>query len=278
MELILQVIFYEAGYLGSILLGKSMFSIKTLIGRMVPGNYYVILYIALYVVSPYINIMFMKYDDKIWNRFICTAILLFSVYPILVDLSGEILGIEWFGLSTIGAYGNQQGFTIVNFILVYLVGAYIRFHGIKPLERARKGVLLGITATLVGLISIWGLFNDHVHFWLGSAWGYHNPFVIAVAVVLFLQFREIKYYGRWINELAKAAFTCYLFHPNLLGHLGIDKAVVSDWWILLFHVFLVILGIYLLSYVVYKVYYFCIGRYIKYIAKIVERINISVEL
>lgn len=278
MELILQLImFKEAGYLLTILLGENVFSIKTFFVQMVPSSYYVILYIALYVISPYINIIFIKFDDKAWNKFICTAFLLFSVYPILVDLSGEVLHIEWFGLSTVGAWGNQQGFTIVNFILVYLVGAYIRFHGIRFLERAQGGVILGITAIFVGLIFLWALFNEHTAaFGLRSAWCYHNPLVIAVAAVIFLQFRKMKFYSRWINELAKAAFTCFLCHVYLLGFLGIGKAVVSDWWILLLHVFLALLVVYLLSYMVYKIYHFCTGWFVRYLAKIVDKVNISI--
>lgn len=280
MELILQLImFKEAGYLLTVLLGENMFSIKSFIVQMVPSSYYVILYSALYIISPYINIIFIKFDDKAWNKFMCTALLLFSVYPILVDLSGEVLHIEWYGLSTVGAWGNQQGFTIVNFVLVYLVGAYIRFHGIRFLERAQGGVILGITAIFVGLIFLWALLNEHTAaYGLRSAWCYHNPLVIAAAAVIFLRFRKMKLYSRWINELAKAAFTCYLCGNYLLGYFGIDKAIVSDWWILLLHVFLAVLGVYLLSYFVYKIYHLCTGWFVRYLAKVIDKVNISVEL
>lgn len=59
--------------------------------------------------------------------------LLFSVYAIGVDLLNEIVGQEIVGLSSIGAWGSQSGFTIVNFSLLYCLGAYLRLHGFPNL-------------------------------------------------------------------------------------------------------------------------------------------------
>lgn len=58
------------------------------------------------------------------KRIIVLLGVLFLVYPMLVDLLKEISGNSFNGLSTIGAFGSQQGYTIVNFVVMYLIGAY----------------------------------------------------------------------------------------------------------------------------------------------------------
>ena len=51
---------------------------------------------------------------------------LFSIYPTFVEVFEYLTHREWIGISTIGAYGSQDGYQIVNFILMYYVGMYIR--------------------------------------------------------------------------------------------------------------------------------------------------------
>ena len=43
------------------------------------------------------------------------------------------------GLSTIGMYGSQYGYTIINFVLVYFVGAYLRVNKIT-LSKKKAGM------------------------------------------------------------------------------------------------------------------------------------------
>ena len=51
---------------------------------------------------------------------------LFAVYPILLDIIGLRRNIAMNGLNTIGLWGSEQGYTIVIFVLMYLLGCYIR--------------------------------------------------------------------------------------------------------------------------------------------------------
>lgn len=65
-------------------------------------------------------------ENQVIKKFVWVLLLIFSVYPTIVDIAQEIVGDEYIGLSTIGAYGSQWGYTIVNFTLMYIIGAYIR--------------------------------------------------------------------------------------------------------------------------------------------------------
>lgn len=276
IELIIQVmVFNEIYYIIQVILGNDELSVRSIAGNLVPSNYYVILYSALYIISPYLNMVFKGWNKKEWNKFIITIVCLFSVYPILVDLSGEILNKEWFGLSTVGAWGNQQGFTITNFVLIYFIGAYIRFNNMKINKRKNFIMIL----VVIFIILAWSIFNDHTkHFGSRSAWCYHNPFVIALAVLVFLLFYDVCFYSKYINELAKAAFTCYLFHGYVLKELNIDKIVASSWCIMLMHLVFCVIAIYILSYFIYQLYTFCSDAIMRKIEKIINKVRLGKEL
>ena len=76
-------------------------------------------------------------------------------------------------------------------------------------------------------------------------------------------FKDIRFESRIINELAKSAFTCYLFHGIFLKYIGIKFAVQSTLLFLVMHQVAAAIGLYLLSYPVYKTYNILIGRFIE---------------
>ena len=143
---------------------------------------------------------------------------LFSVWPTVIDLLGEIQGKEMIGISTIGRLGAQKGFNIVNFILLYFVGAFLNHYSLSDkYKKMKKGkyLLAGCMFFMV-IIFLWALAVQGLErSGLRSAWVYHNPFVILLAVVLFLLFKDMCFESRVINELAKAAFTCFIFHKSI---------------------------------------------------------------
>ena len=127
VKLILQVIIFQTlPSIAGMFLGFHEFSVRGFIRTLVPANWYVILYIALYWISPYINIIIDVLDKKELLKFIYVVFAIFSIYPTVVDVLSEIIGHEIHGLSSVGMYGSQWGYSIVNFVLMYLIGAYIK--------------------------------------------------------------------------------------------------------------------------------------------------------
>lgn len=111
----------------SALIGLESFKLKTAINRLIPSNWFVIIYVTLFCISPLQNIVITKLMEKgIIRKIIVMLVLAFSVYPIAVDLLQEKVGREFTGLSSIGMYGSQWGYSIVNFALMYIIGAYLR--------------------------------------------------------------------------------------------------------------------------------------------------------
>ena len=155
LRLLVQVISFKAAlYVLKVIMGKTDFSIKHIVGCMIPANYFVILYIALYFISPYINNLISSLDFKHIKKFLVILIMTFSVYPTLVDIFSEITENEYMGLSTIGAYGSQYGYTIINFSLMYTIGTIIRKY-----EDHNKASFEIMNYKLTPYIYIYNLFN-----------------------------------------------------------------------------------------------------------------------
>ena len=252
LELLVQVILFQEGiYVLSVLMGQRGFSVGGILGSLVPNNYFVILYIVCFLVSPYLN-LWMQRGQKQSARLLGLLLLLFSVWPILVDVLKEITDQGWPGLSSIGIDGSQNGYTIVNFALMYCIGAYIRLYQRKAYScKMLAAALVGSVA----VVSVWAALNDMRGIVGGSAWAYCNPFVIGESVLLFLLFLRIPMKDhRWLNTLAKGAFTVYLLHTPFLLFARIPEAAQGPAWMMALHLMLVAVVVYLICFFCYLVY------------------------
>ena len=181
---------------------------------------------------------------------------MFSIFPTLVDVAGEIMGMELLGLSTIGLYGSQWGYSIVNFILLYILGAYIRMGG------NAGGDILKISIAIFGCgmcLTVWSRLNDITgYFTEKSALEYCNPLVILLAVLvfkLFYSFRNKK--SLIINKLAKGAFSVFLFQNEIIKCLPIKYIMTGNEAIVIGKLLLVASTIYLCGWLIGELYTCC---------------------
>lgn len=256
LELLVQVVvFGEAKYIISSLISHTALSLSTMIKLLIPNNYYVILYLAVYFVSPYINLVLKNLTKKQWNQFVVILLLLFSAWPTLVDFLEELRGSDWFGLSTVAAWGAQQGFNVVNFTLLYILGGYLRYHGL-PEKCNRIRILLPAWLVTVGLIFVWALISQRMtRTEMHSAWVYHNPLVILSAVLLFCIFARMEMRSKVINALAAASFTSFIFHNKIMELYKIREAVESNIAVMLGHILFVAVSAYLMAWVAHVLYH-----------------------
>lgn len=227
--------------------------LRPLLVSLVPNNYFVILYIVLYVISPYINRAIRSLSAPEFKKLIITAVVLFSVWPTLVDLFTGVTGCEWPGLSSIGINGSQGGYTIVNFVLMYLIGAYLRLAEERVWDSKK---LLAVFFAVVLALTLWSV---------GGAWTasplesmareYCNPLVVLSAVLLFLLFHNWKIKtSRVINGLARASFTVYLLHDLFLPYIRIQQFAGRNIPVLCLHIAASCVMIYLICWCVYWFY------------------------
>lgn len=255
IKLITQVILFSVSEYTIRSIIKCNFNVRGFLGSFIPTNYFVILYIVVFLISPYINIVFEHLDSIKRKIFVGILIFLFSVYPTMVDILIEITKHNFYGLSSIGMYGSQYGYSIVNFTLCYCVGAYIHFEK-DNISKVNTSKLIGGLLTCVVAMTIWSVMNDRIgYFTEKTAWEYCNPLVIVSAVCAFLLFKRIKIKNsKLINSLAKGSFTVYLIHGILITRIGIESFVNKNIFILFLHMVLSSVFIYFVCWIVYLIY------------------------
>ena len=148
-----------------------------------PRCYFLVLYIVMYLLSPYINTILKSLDHNKRLRFLLISFILFSIYPTITDIYQALLDKEnIMGLSSVSAWGQQHGYNIVNFILCYLIGACIRLNNLDKNVSYSKSFICYLLCS-VSIYVMYLLFptND-----LSIAYNYSNPLVLLSASSLFI--------------------------------------------------------------------------------------------
>ena len=70
------------------LIGPGGFSLKGLISAVIPNNYFITLYVTLYLVSPYLNRITDSLSTRQYRNFLCLLLALFSLIPTGLDAVG----------------------------------------------------------------------------------------------------------------------------------------------------------------------------------------------
>ena len=214
---------------------------------LLPVNYYVILYVTLMLVAPFINIALGRLSRESLKLFLIISVMAFSIYPTAVDVLEECTGKQFMGLNSVSVNGSIAGYSIINFILIYVIGAAIRLFDL--IGHIQKKGLLALWVVSVSGIYVWHLFLPK------TGYIYCNPLVVLEATATFLLIAGLNFKSRTVNYIAPAAFTCYLIHTSVLKIVGKHIVASSSSIRMLFMLFSMVVGVYLLSFAMMKLWY-----------------------
>ncbi len=201
IRLIVEVSFWGiVCYLASIIVGGGTFSlfelVKSLFSWFFGIYWFPTVYLVLYALSPFINMLLEKLNKE--KYLVLVALFLFiSSAPFL---SSE-LGI------------NEN--SIIWFVSLYLVGAYVREYNFKG-NKLIDCILLAFCVAVIFAIKV----VDHslmskVEMY---AWRYNSVFCLLGSFALFDLFREVKFnnvrIGKLLGAIAGLTFGVYLIHDN----------------------------------------------------------------
>lgn len=163
-------------------------------------------YLVLFCISPLLNVFVTM--DKMIQR---TIMLI-------------LFGVNCFGGLFFGSGGANLGYSILNFIFLYLLGQYLNQH--KVLEnRVRFYLLLNITLSAILIIA--SFMSQNVGpVAMKRMVAYNNPLVILCAVTFFAVFYRTNFHCN-ISKLSRCSLGIYLFSDSPLLRSQIP-AVVSD--------------------------------------------------
>ena len=106
----------------------------------------------------------------------------------------------------------------MSFILLYLIGSYIRRFGgigIRKMKVAMLGVSLYCIMLLPIIASYFGILDaKYVHKFLQYGLAYSNPLIMGVAVCYLLFFLQFNVTSKLVNWFAISSFAAFLIHAN----------------------------------------------------------------
>ena len=205
--------------------------IKSILFYNTSSYWFISCYIILYCLSPFLNKLIHSLDKLEFKNNIIVLLLFFSVLPIVTN---KLL-----------LYHNGLG--IIQFILMYFLGAYIKKTEIdkrlfKNFNIIQKRILLLIMFSLCVIFNL-SLFylqkqmnglNSNILVDISSGinlflFNYSNPIIIIQSIAVFVFFSTLNIKNKLINYISSLTLGVYLLHDNynlrvnLFKWIGIDK-------------------------------------------------------
>lgn len=196
ISILIQAVFYSLTfYLIAFAMNQIEFSLASFWKAFFPIStnvwWFITTYIGLYFIAPFLNAG-MKSIEKQELSYVFLGLFILNC----------ILGSYWGGIS-----GN--GYTLFNFIFIYLIARLMRQNDLK-IDKAKLTLLFSFMVT-----SIWAIillyFDDHESVW--QLFYYNNPLLILSAISLFFIFHKLKLkFNKYINLLAQTVLGVYMIH------------------------------------------------------------------
>lgn len=171
------------------------------IARIVTTDMYwfVPVYLLLYIVSPALNTFITQSTRRQYQ----------------LVLGGMLLMQCIFGWLNTQDEGYKDGCSPISFIILYLLGGYLRRFPDNLLNRLSRTKLLLCYILLVSvnmvIAKMANIFNSE--YLIEVAWRYASPLVIVAAACMLLVFTKTKMgYNRTINWIAASCFAVFLVH------------------------------------------------------------------
>lgn len=255
------------------LTGTATLSLVGVLTKLLPIRYFVILYCVLYVISPYINVMLNRLSKRQFRLLLILSFLVFSVYSYGVDVLSNYIE-DTVPMSPVGFYGSGDGYTIVNFTVLYLFGAYIRRYGLGLSRTKRVLSVIGLFTVMCGCVALaLALSSGGINL---AGMNYDSPLVILVSALLISLVSEVNFHSGLINELSGATFTCILIHHFFFRFVHIEYAVTRSLGYLVFHQLASVIVIFLCTYVVHKLWLLISGWFFRLVSPPIDRVRLFI--
>ena len=153
------------------------------------NQWFVVIYSILYLLIPFLNKVINNINKNSYKWLLGIGLFFFYIWP------------SFYTKVTL----NDGGYEIVNFVYLYLIGAYIRKYHQNDKSIIKSLLVYLLCALIVTVFS----------FKFGRAWDYCFVFNLVGSIALFELFRSINIkHSKLINQLATYTFAVYLIDVN----------------------------------------------------------------
>lgn len=190
--------------------GEAEFSLSSFAFSVFPCNYYLYLFSAVYILSPFLNSIVKTMSQKNYLRLIIITFVLFSCWSTVINILSIVVGREGIaGVYFTSLKGTSMGFNIANFASLYLIGGYIRLYykpnGMKDLIPAV--IVIVACAIITSAVAYLSLNFSKVFLY------YDSVFVVIPTIAMLIVFLNIKISSNKIlSFMGKHTFGTYLLH------------------------------------------------------------------
>lgn len=183
------------------------------------GSFYwfINMYIVLYLLSPFLNILIRNLSQKNHRRLMILSIILFSILPYV----------------TLQSTFSNNGYNIASFMMLYIIGAYFGKYKLEnnfhfknySLEKRRfiliasllfvfvlQFMILCLIRCLDGYDNIFLVYIRSVV--LGGKNVFSAPLIVFETIIYLLLFETFNIKSKFINKVASLTFGIYLVHEN----------------------------------------------------------------
>ena len=197
------------------------------------GQYWFInIYVILYLISPFINILISKLDKKTYIKLLIVLTVILCLFPYLFMSNS-------FGFS-------NDGYTLYHFVYLYFIGGYIKKFPLRKEYIINKMTINQYRFVLiivfllscsinfliynffVNNMNVGELFDGFASHIIDVSRNYNNPFIIMQSISYFLFFETINFKNRFINKIAGLTTGIYLIHMNQYVKLFLYKWLKID--------------------------------------------------
>ena len=187
-------------------------------------------YFFLYCLSPILNYLINRTTKKEQTRIL---LILFFILSLIPFVTGD------------RAFSNT-GYTLTNFIFLYLIGAYLRRNPVKESylfknlsKKSYKLILLSLLLFVVNFnvmihyvsieLSKYNVvFNDFFNGLDTMTTCYSNPLLIIQTILYFLYFETLDIKSKFINNISRLTLGVYLISDNNFIRMYIYKWIGID--------------------------------------------------
>lgn len=220
------------------------------IQEIISGNWYITKYLILYMFSPYINKLLNSLNKKEYKTLIFLTVGIFLILPFVLNILSTFFNVNGWAPTTDDI--NDSGYTIVNFFVMYLIGAYLRK---ERIELKLKDSFLGYIGCAIVVFLIYYIMTKIGYNKIASmSFRYNNIFVVLEGVFIFLFFNKLNIQNnKIINKVSSATLSIFIIHTatpfiKLYSVLKVQKYCITKY--LIPHFIATILIIFVLSLII----------------------------
>lgn len=235
-------------YLGIETLSKNVIFMN-LFPLNIKGYWFINPYLIIYCLSPYLNKLINVLTKKEYKKLLILLLVILSVFPYLTGNQ---------------VYSND-GFTLYNFVILYLIGGYIRKYPLRDsyiFKRMSDNLYQVVTIVIFIMCVIVNfafkeaaetaiiddsLFRTFGQYISTMTFKYSNPIIIVQSVMYLSFFGTLNLKSKFINYISRLTLGVYFIHDNdyvratIYKFLKVENPIIDSYNIIIYVIAIAIL-------------------------------------